>query len=380
MSALLDGTAMSLFTYAMHSAVACSLALATSRSLRRPQDRDLLWKAALVAPAVTTVGTILLSIVDNRGPFVDLAAVLRRMLPMRFPGRRLTVRILDDGAGTDVVRQFVDPVTTALSAIAVVVALCVVSVAVARFVHRRRVLSRALAPRRRVGELHDVAHGTPVTLSASASLQSPVAFGTAGICLPTQVIDEFTDAHRRSLIAHEIAHLERRDPAWLFLVDLITALSAFQPMVFAVARALRRDVELICDEAAVGRTLDRASMIGALARLASPFDPRSPIYGAATAYDGSPLVARATRIATVPIDSPKHGARRLAVVVVAALIAALCAAPVVSAAPRMSDFPRDPLDAIRKARADGRVVTVDSIVTLGQSGTEVRQRTIVRVH
>lgn len=379
MSGLFDGTTTALLTYAVHSFVACAVAIVAGRFIRRPQDRDLLWKAAFIAPLFTATATVLLSAFGDHGTFVDLANVLRRALPVRFPGREVTVRVLFDGPGRQVDRQFIDPVTTALSMIAIALTLSVVSVAVARFVHRRRVLSRALADRHHVGELHDAARGGPIMLSVAPDLQSPIAFGVAEICLPTEVMDDFTDAHRRSLIAHEVAHLERRDPAWLLAVELITALSAFQPLVFVVARAFRRDVELICDEAAVRRTNDRSSMIAALARLASPFDPRSPICGAATAYDGSPLVARATRIATLPMESMRQGMRRGAMLVVAALIALLCAVPVVSAAPRASDFPLDPHDALRKARDEGRIVTVDTNVTVLGVKSEFRRRTIVRM-
>jgi beta-lactamase regulating signal transducer with metallopeptidase domain len=379
MWSLLDGVATSLFTYAMHSAAACVLALAASRLLRRPQDRDLVWKAAFVAPVFTAATTILLSAFDDRGPFVDLARLVRHTVPLRFPGRQVTVRVLSDGVGQDVVRQFVDPVSTVLSTVAVACALCVASVGFARFIYRRRSLARALQPRQRAGELHDVAHGTPIVLSTAVDLQSPVAFGVAEICLPTAVMTDFTTEHRRSLIAHEVAHLERRDPAWLFFVELITGLSAFQPLLVAVARAFRRDVELICDEAAVRQTNDRSAMIGALARLAAPFDARSPMYGAATAYDGSPLIARATRIATVRIEDNARGTQRRAIGFVLALITLLCAVPVVSAAPRRSDFPRDPVDAMRKARADDRILAVDSSVTVNETGSEFRRRTIVRL-
>jgi len=181
-----------------------------------------------------------------------------------------------------------------------------------------------------------------VRLSSSAALQSPVAFRRTEICLPDEVVREFAEPHQRSLIAHEMAHLERRDPAWFAATEVIAALSAFQPLVHVVIRAFRRDVELICDEAAVRKTNDQRSLIGALALLASPFDPRSPLRGAATAYDGSPLVGRAERIAALGPDGSPARARRPIAIAVGAALAALCAIPVVSAAPRLTDYPDDP--------------------------------------
>jgi beta-lactamase regulating signal transducer with metallopeptidase domain len=355
----IDGLVTTLLTYAMHSFAACVLALAISRALGRPQDRELLWKVTLVAPLVTTLVAVGVSTFSARGGFVDLAQLVRHAPNADFPGREVKVRMLYDGSTSSVVRQFTDPVTTVLSRIAIAASLCVICVALIRFAHRRRHLTRAVAQRRAMGELPVAAHGNAVQLSAAADLQSPVALGTSEICLPAEVVDEFTEEHRGSLIAHEIAHLERRDPAWFFAAELIAALSAFQPLVFVVLRAFRRDVELICDEVAVRRTSDQQSLIGALALLASPFDARSPLHGAATAYDGSPLLARAQRIATLSLAAAPSGVRRPALLATLALVALLCAVPVVSAAPRLSDFPTDPVAALRSARRSGRIVTVN---------------------
>jgi beta-lactamase regulating signal transducer with metallopeptidase domain len=198
-----------------------------------------------------------------------------------------------------------------------------------------------------MGSLPIVTHGAAVRLSAAPDLQSPVALGSFEVCLPSDVVDDFSERHQRSLIAHEVAHLDRRDPAWLFVAELIAALSAFQPLVFVVLRAFRHDVELICDEIAVRRTSDQESLIAALARLASPFDPRSPLHGAVAAYDGSPLVARAQRIATLSLAAAPSNARRPAMLLAAVLVGLLCAVPVVSAAPRLNDLPRHPADLMR---------------------------------
>jgi hypothetical protein len=123
-------------------------------------------------------------------------------------------------------------------------------------------------------------------------------------------------------------------------------------------RAFRRDVELICDEAAVRRTRDQHSLISALALLAAPFDPRAPLQGAATAYDGSPLVGRAERIATLGPNLAPVSARRPIALAVAVALAILCAFPVVSAAPRLTDLPVDPAMLSRNPHLK-RIVNVD---------------------
>ena len=363
MPTLIDGLVTALLTYTIHSFSACALALAVSRMLRRPQDRDFLWKVTLVAPLFTAAFAVVRSLNGSHGTgFIDLADLARRASNVDLPGRQVQVRMLYTGSTSTVVRQFSDPVTTALSIASIAIILCVTCVALIRLANRRRALSRAVSGRRAMGAPSLVARGSAVRLSAAPDLQSPVALGAAEICLPSQVVDTFSQCHQKSLIAHEVAHLERRDPAWLFAAELIAALSAFQPLVFVVLRAFRRDVELICDETAVRSTSDQQSLIAALALLASPFDPRSPLHGVATAYDGSPLVARAERIATLSLAAAPTNARRPALMLAAVIVGLLCAVPVVSAAPRLTDFPRDPAAAMRGPHRPGRLITVDETI------------------
>ena len=338
---IIDTVATGILTYAAHSFAACGFALLGARVIRRPQERDIIWKAALLVPIVTAMLAITASASGARGPFVDLGEIARQASPTQLPGRKVRIRVLRDGDISRVDRWFTDPVTSALSGGVVGLALLVVGVASTRLSVRRRRLGEAVATRIDIGELA-LSTGESVRLSSSAELQSPVAFSGVEICLPDDVVREFSEQHQRSLIAHELAHLERRDPLWFAATETIAALSAFQPLVHIVVRAFRRDVELICDEDAVRRTSDQHSLIGALALLASPFDPRSPLRGAATAYDGSPLVGRAERIATLCLaPSPARGRRPIAVALAVA-VAILCAFPVVSAAPRLTDFPLDP--------------------------------------
>lgn len=333
MTDFLNALATALFTYGTHSVVACLVALVLGRVMRRPQDRDFVWKAALVLPVVTTATVIVSAQAGVARMRIDLAHMARLSGLMTLPGRRVLIHVTDNGSGPAVLREFADPVSSALSLAAIAVALACMTVAAFRYAHRRRLLARALAGRQDVERIADGRIG----LSVAPELPSPVALRGMEICLPVSVMHEFPERHRDTLVAHEIAHIERRDPAWFTLVELVTVLSAFQPLVFVVAHAFRRDVELICDEAAVRRTNDRQGLIGALALLASPFDAQSSIRCSPTAYDGSPLLARATRIAM--LAEPVPHTRRLALLAMAGLLAALAFLPVISSAPRLEDYP-----------------------------------------
>ncbi|HVT37681.1 MAG TPA: M56 family metallopeptidase [Gemmatimonadaceae bacterium] len=357
-----------LVTYGVHSGLACALAWAACRRLERPQDRELLWKAALVAPILSSAMAILRG--SMRGDLVDLGRVLRGVMPLPLPGRQMMVHVLNDGHGSSVVRQVSDPVGNGGMAIAAAVALICVLGAIVRFARARHSLERALRSRQSTGGL-ETQDGRRVRFSVAAGIQSPVALGSAEICLPTAVMREFDAEHRRCLIAHEAAHLQRRDPLWLCATELIAALTAFQPLAPVVQRALRWDCELICDEAAVRDTRDRATLIAALALLAVPFDPRARFSGLASAYDGSPLAARAQRIARLTPETNRATRRHVAFAAAVALTLGLCALPaVVAAVPDQQPLPgrwKDP----GAAALHARTLTLDTIVV--SSGRQPRQ-------
>ena len=94
----------------------------------------------------------------------------------------------------------------------------------------------------------------------------PLAFGLGRgvIVLPSDVIDTLSDEELACVLAHERAHLERRDP-WLALgLSLVVALAwPLLPVWFAAAR-VRHLMELAADERALAGT--RARIYGRTCR------------------------------------------------------------------------------------------------------------------
>ena len=104
----------------------------------------------------------------------------------------------------------------------------------------------------------------------SESVSSPFVFGVVRpkIYLPMHM-DEGTAAH---VIAHERAHLARRDHWWKTLGFAVLALHWFNPLVWVAFSVFCRDIELACDEKVV-RTMDagrRADYSQALLSCAAP--------------------------------------------------------------------------------------------------------------
>lgn len=104
----------------------------------------------------------------------------------------------------------------------------------------------------------------------SEFVDSPFVFGVVkpNIYLPMHM-DEGTAAY---VIAHECAHLARRDHWWKVLGYLVLALHWFNPLVWVAYILFCRDIELACDEK-VDRGLDgaaRADYSQALLSCAAP--------------------------------------------------------------------------------------------------------------
>lgn len=76
-----------------------------------------------------------------------------------------------------------------------------------------------------------------------------------GVFRPRVVVPVGLDPERAAMVlAHEEAHVRRRDPLWSFLADLVCAGLWFAPPVWLCAAAMRAEAEAACDAAALDRT------------------------------------------------------------------------------------------------------------------------------
>jgi beta-lactamase regulating signal transducer with metallopeptidase domain len=126
------------------------------------------------------------------------------------------------------------------------------------------VCDRLRAVQRRGGAFFEV------RLSESDRLSVPIAFGLVRreICVPTRALLRLTPEQQDSLLAHELAHLVRRDPTWLLLDGVFSAVFFFQPLNWLVRRRLRTLSELACDTWAVATLGDPVALAGCLTEVA----------------------------------------------------------------------------------------------------------------
>ncbi|OWQ85232.1 hypothetical protein CDN99_22080 [Roseateles aquatilis] len=90
--------------------------------------------------------------------------------------------------------------------------------------------------------------GVPVpTLRATPHWPSPLVAPGAQICLPARLMRTLDPGQRVAVLAHEIAHLRRRDLAWRLGARLVAQLGWLQPLNRLALRRLDLLAELACD-------------------------------------------------------------------------------------------------------------------------------------
>ena len=72
-------------------------------------------------------------------------------------------------------------------------------------------------------------------------------FGRAVIVLPSPLLDKLSFSEQKAILAHELAHLKRRDH-WVRWLELVaTGLYWWYPLVWWIRRQLRQNEEYLCD-------------------------------------------------------------------------------------------------------------------------------------
>ncbi|MBK6843800.1 MAG: hypothetical protein IPG88_16105 [Gemmatimonadetes bacterium] len=162
-----------------------------------------------------------------------------------------------------------------------------------------------------------------VYLATSDALQAPAAISSDEIVLPSRALHELTLAEQEVVLAHELAHLVRRDTRWLRVALWIERLAWFQPLNRVARRQMQLSAEFAADAWAVRLTRQPITLAQALARVAGwlTTDSRSTAAFVAGA-DGSPLVERVRRL-TAPV--PERDGLGGRVAHGAMLLASLCA-------------------------------------------------------
>ena len=162
---------------------------------------------------------------------------------------------------------------------------------------RKRVNAEHRANRvlRAICEKADIRHAP--YLSRSNAIKSPVCLPAKEICLPDWAFDDMPASEFKSLLAHELGHMVRRDPLMLMALQILSRIFFFQPM-FIIARKRLTDIaELAADEWAVRQAADSRSVANALFTCATKIhETRQIQWGLAMAGNKSILKQRVERL------------------------------------------------------------------------------------
>lgn len=334
-----------LLTYAIHSTVLLSLAWLLVRVRRwSPGASELLWKSALLGGILTAslqlsldvrpAGTVLL-----QPPAVTSPAAVAR--PIALPKPATPVQATDVPSQLESGSERRGPAITMTRSSAVVIGWGLIALILGlSYVGRRLILVGRLGDRRTVPEgrllemlteLADDAglHPTPL-LTSTSRISSPIALGIREICVPDTALTDLDVEQQRSLLAHELAHLARRDPVWLGLGSLIERVFWIQPLNRVANRQIATSAEFMCDDWAVRRTGSGVPLASCLAQVAE-WIQASPlgVPVAGMAEERSLLVSRVARL--VEGARPATRSRRgLGIAAAAVLVATILLAPGVS--------------------------------------------------
>ena len=189
-----------------------------------------------------------------------------------------------------------------------------------------------------------LAAGTPTPrLAVSDEFGSPVAAIGRRIVMPRWALQLLDREQQAAMLAHEVAHLARRDPHWKLLAALCSALLWFLPLTRLARRRLDEIAELRCDHWAAAHLGDGRALAECLAECATRhLEGIDAGLVPAMAHRESPLLERIDHlIEGKPLDTT-YTSTRAALACAFTLAAAVLLLPGVSAQAQAPTPPTPP--------------------------------------
>jgi hypothetical protein len=106
-------------------------------------------------------------------------------------------------------------------------------------------------------------------LTESSQIASPLVIGPTEVCIPQALIATLAAPELESVLAHELAHIERGDGIWFPIVGSVQSVLWLHPLNYWLSVAFRRSAELACDDRAVELTRNPLALARALVQVAS---------------------------------------------------------------------------------------------------------------
>ena len=360
-----------LLNYAIHSTFLLVAAFVVTRFVRADALRDVIWKAALIGGMLTAAVPLLVPQFAPRFPVV-LPQVVDAVPQASFDENSTVLPQVGNGttpprpqipAQTNINWPLTIAVVWLIGAAVFLLRLVLNNAQLLRRLRDRQLMKDGALPAMVAEVRRNAGYWNPVSVSISDACPTPIALGRKEICVPARFTSELAASQQRVALAHELAHLVRRDPIWQFTARIVESVFFFQPLNRLARTQMRNAAENLSDDWAVvhgGAPLDLAKCLESIASWVGEPVPTGTV---AMAEGGSPLLQRVQRLvdwrapARIPVVLSASAAVIMVVVVTAAAPSASVNPPSVvqvsfdSVTPQRPDSivryssPRDPLSA-----------------------------------
>jgi beta-lactamase regulating signal transducer with metallopeptidase domain len=317
------------YTASLLAILPIALALLAALALRRrgAESRALVWRSAIVALLLVYVGRQL------SFHWMDWVLPSTLAAPLIALGRVQVTSALALPALQDATQSALGAITLIrvllsiyiVGALAVILPTMIASVRVRRVVRHARLVDDDawIGPLAGVRRSLGVARATRLLISDDVAMPMTAGVFRPVIVLPRSAYD-WDESQRRMVLMHELAHVRAHD--WLFnlAARAVCALYWFHPGAWWIARQLRDDCELACDDRVIESGVRRSAYAALLV------DVADHLAGAATPSGALALAARGgLRARLAAIVDAGHVTRPLAHgwVAVAATATLMVAAP-----------------------------------------------------
>lgn len=216
-----------------------------------------------------------------------------------------------------------------------------------------------------------------VRLSASNQINSPITLGIGRreICVPHAAVDTLSREEQRAMLAHELSHARRNDPAWLLVLHVLERVFFFQPLLRAARVRQQHLAEYQCDDWAIEQTRDPVSLASCLTEVASwVVTPRTYQLAASMAASRFELDTRVRRILAPDAQNGHRLLQRVLVPLAFTLVVAvLFGAPTVSAYGEPREATTPPFETRGKFAAPSNDLATDVRLTVTTDPTSPDQ-------
>jgi bla regulator protein blaR1 len=121
-------------------------------------------------------------------------------------------------------------------------------------------------------------HADGEMLAVSPMISGPVTVGVARqvMLLPPEFLEGVSENEMEAVLAHEFAHMRRRDFAKNLMYEVLSLPVAYHPVLWLTRLRLAESREMVCDRMAADALRGRERYVRSLLRLASMLSDRPP--------------------------------------------------------------------------------------------------------